>query len=273
MPYSLPKAETCHLFDQLATSYDDPALRFGAFTADRLLAGLKPQQNHKILDLACGTGHVALSACQTLHTGRITAIDLSERMIDKADEKIKHLGIKNIDLYDMDAENLAFKSDFFDHVVCAYGLPFFNDPIKALKDCQRVTHKGGKIVFAVWGKSAFNPLLPLLKTQLKAQKLDTFIQAADVGMDAQQLQTLFKQAGLNNAHIQTHQMGYRLQRKADSWDVIYNSHLRIALSALSPQNQTQFKLAFIDSSETYQNEAGLWLDMETHFISAMNGGV
>ena len=72
-----------------------------------------------------------------------------------------------------------------------------------------------------------------------------------------------------NPHIQTHQKGYRLQRKANSWDVIYNSHLRIVLSAFSPQNQTQFKLAFIDSSETYQNEASLWLDMETHFISVV----
>ncbi len=267
MSYILPKAETIALFDALAPTYDDPALRFAAFAADQLLARLQPKSDQRILDLATGTGHVALAACQMLTTGRVTGIDLSEKMLDKAYEKIQHLKIKNIDLYNMDAENLEFKSQFFHHGVCAYGLPFFNNPIKALQDCRQVICSGGQLLFALWDESAFQPVLGVLQQQLAQRKLTTFMAAAKVGMNPIQIKMLFQKAGFADCPIQTQPLGYHLQRLGDSWDVVYHSHLRIALSALPPAYITDFKLDFLQQMQKLSCDQGLWLDMTSHFVT------
>ncbi|MEK7696722.1 MAG: class I SAM-dependent methyltransferase, partial [Pseudomonadota bacterium] len=71
--------QIARVFDLVAGDYDSPALRFFPFCADRLIARLRPTPGEKILDIATGTGAVALSLAQAVGpAGRVTGIDLAE---------------------------------------------------------------------------------------------------------------------------------------------------------------------------------------------------
>ena len=113
------------VFDLVATKYDNSSLRFFPSCADKLVKIANITPNQKILDIATGTGMVALAAAQHLQDrGHVQAIDISENMIRQAQVNFKKAGIDNVDFHVMDAENLEFETNYFDIITCSYGLFF-----------------------------------------------------------------------------------------------------------------------------------------------------
>jgi len=77
---------------------------------------------------------------------RITGIDLSEEMLDKAQDKMVELGLGNVTLKVMDATVMAFGEDEFDSAVATYTISAVPDPIGVLREMRRVVKPGGAIV-------------------------------------------------------------------------------------------------------------------------------
>ncbi len=101
------------------------------------------QPGDKILDVGVGTG---LTLQCYPRDCQVTGIDLSPSMLKKAyKKKIKH-GLDHVTLMEMDACNLTFDDDEFDHVVAAFVLTVVPDPVKALQEIKRVCKKGGILV-------------------------------------------------------------------------------------------------------------------------------
>lgn len=116
------------VFNQVATGYDSPALRFFPFAADRLILRLQPNAGEKVLDVATGTGAATLAAAQAVGTsGRVIAIDIADDMLTRLQSKIDKFGITNVDLHVMDAAALEFRRDYFHHVISGFGLFFLPD--------------------------------------------------------------------------------------------------------------------------------------------------
>ena len=143
------KEKVKDLFDQVASLYDNPAMRFFPFCGDRMISHLQPKPGFKVLDIATGTGAVALPAAQAIApTGRVQAIDLAENMLDIAAANLKRAGIDNVDFHAMDATRLDFKSRYFDAITCSFGIFFLPDMLAALKEWVRVLKPGGLCYFA-----------------------------------------------------------------------------------------------------------------------------
>jgi phosphatidylethanolamine/phosphatidyl-N-methylethanolamine N-methyltransferase len=105
------------------------------------LLDIKPGQ--RVLDVGVGTG---LSLDFYPPHCQVVGIDLSREMLAKARERATRLGLRNVQLLEMDATRLAFPSDSFDHVVAAHVMSVVPDPVKALAEIKRVTRSDGKIV-------------------------------------------------------------------------------------------------------------------------------
>lgn len=75
----------------------------------------------------------------------VIGIDLSDKMLSHAFKKLNRLG-KDYSLMVMDAENLDFKNDTFDYLVCTYVLCSIPNPITALEEMKRVVNPTGKIL-------------------------------------------------------------------------------------------------------------------------------
>ncbi len=96
-----------------------------------------------ILEIGVGTGK---NLSYYNKEAKVIGIDLSPGMLSKAEERLKQLNRKNIKLMEMDAQNLKFKDNSFDYVICTFVLCSIPDPIKALEEMKRVVKPNGKIL-------------------------------------------------------------------------------------------------------------------------------
>ena len=110
-----------------------------------LSAGLlEPMPGDRILEVGVGTGLTLPffpDECQ------ITGIDLSEHMLAKAQQKVASQGMKNVEVFKMDAMKIEFPDNHFDSVIAAYVISVVPDPVCVLKEMLRVCKEGGRVVF------------------------------------------------------------------------------------------------------------------------------
>jgi SAM-dependent methyltransferase len=122
----------------------------GATEAILEAAQLRP--GLRVLDLASGVGDPALSiAAEVAPSGRVTATDLGPGMISLAEELAGKKGIANIEFREANAESLPFSDGSYDVLTCRFGIMFFPDLAKALRECFRVLKPGGRVAFVAWG--------------------------------------------------------------------------------------------------------------------------
>src|SRR6267378_2102265 len=123
----------------------------GATEAILEAAHLRPGM--RVLDLACGVGDPALSiAAEVAPSGRVTATDLGPGMMSLAEELARKKGLANMEFREANAESLPFPEASFDVLTCRFGIMFFPDLGKALRECLRVLRPGGRAAFVAWGK-------------------------------------------------------------------------------------------------------------------------
>lgn len=139
-----------HMFDTVAHSYDLLNHRL-SFWIDkywrnyvvRKLADKKPQN---ILDVATGTGDLAILEAQKLKPESIVGADISEGMMNIGREKVKALQLQDTICFKKeDCMSLSFQDDSFDAVTAAFGIRNFQDLEAGLREMHRVMKKGGTL--------------------------------------------------------------------------------------------------------------------------------
>ncbi len=108
----------------------------------RALSGLGLAENHRVLEVGVGTG---LSLPHYPPGCRVTGIDISEPMIERARERADFLGLGRVDLRLMDARALRFGDATFDHVIAPYVISVVPEPRKVMSEIARVCRPGGTI--------------------------------------------------------------------------------------------------------------------------------
>lgn len=130
-------------YDRFSKFYDllEGSMERNKFSKWRkeLLGNLKG----KILEIGVGTGK---NLSYYNKEAKVIGMDLSPKMLEKAKIKLNELNNKNITLLEMDAQNLNFKDNSFDYVVCTFVLCSVPDPVKVLREMKRVCKKNGKIL-------------------------------------------------------------------------------------------------------------------------------
>ena len=128
----------------------------------RLLDAARVAPGQSVLDVACGTGVLARAAIERVGPkGAVVGLDLNEGMLSVA-RRVE----PRVDWRQGAAEKLPFPDGTFDAVVSQFGLMFFADRPRALREMQRVLKPGGRLAVAVWdaierssGYAAMNDLL------------------------------------------------------------------------------------------------------------------
>jgi ubiquinone/menaquinone biosynthesis C-methylase UbiE len=110
------------------------------------LAGVREGQS--VLDVACGTGSVAITAA--LRGAKVTGLDLTPELLAHGKELAAHAGADPITWREGDVENLPFKDAAFDVVLSQFGHLFAPRPDVAIGEMLRVLKPGGTIAFSTW---------------------------------------------------------------------------------------------------------------------------
>ena len=138
------------MFDNIANEYD----RFNylaSFNIDRIwrkraISSLKPFAPRNVLDIATGTGDLALLIEKVLKPESIIGCDISEGMMQVAREKCHRRGITNIRFEKEDCTALSYPDDSFDALTSSFGVRNFQELEKALGEMHRVLRPGGHLV-------------------------------------------------------------------------------------------------------------------------------
>ena len=151
------------MFDNIAPTYDRLNHLF-SLSIDklwrrrvvRLVRRMKPQ---RILDLATGTGDLAIKMAKRIPKAHIMGVDLSEKMLAVAAEKVRRQGLDDhIALYQGEAEHLDIGDGVVDVVTVAFGVRNFGDIDGSLLEIGRTLTAGGHIVILEFSTPR-NPLV------------------------------------------------------------------------------------------------------------------
>lgn len=153
-PYSSdprPKSEQVRdMFDNIAPAYDfmNRAMTFGI---DRLwrrkaVKMLANGPHNTILDVATGTGDLAILMAQRTDAKKIHGIDLSHNMIEAGQHKVKNAGLESrIEFSVADCLNMPFSDCTFHAVTVAYGVRNFEDLLRGYTEMYRVLRHEGRL--------------------------------------------------------------------------------------------------------------------------------
>lgn len=101
------------------------------------------QRNDRVLEVGIGTG---LNLPLYPPAVRLTGIDISQEMLDKAVERVQTLAMRNVILKVMDATSMDFADNEFDKVVATYTISAVPDPVAVLGQMRRVLRPDGILV-------------------------------------------------------------------------------------------------------------------------------
>ena len=124
-----------------------PLAMMTTMPAARLVKHAGIRAADRVLDVACGTGVVAVTAARL--GAHVTALDLTPELLAAARDNARTAGA-DIDFHEGDVENLPFPDAAFDVVVSQFGHIFAPRPDLAMAEMLRVLKKGGTIAFSTW---------------------------------------------------------------------------------------------------------------------------
>lgn len=151
------KQQVASMFDSIAYRYDfmNHFLSGGidVYWRKKAISELSIIKPRNVLDVATGTGDVAILTQQLLEPERIIGIDLSEGMLQLGRQKVAKLGLSDkIELLKGDSEIMKFADNTFDAITVAFGVRNFENLGKGLAEMHRVLKPGGKLMVLEFSK-------------------------------------------------------------------------------------------------------------------------
>ena len=197
------------MFDRIAPVYDvmNRVMTVGLVIRWRRLAAQEVvAPGDAVLDGACGTGDLALAALKA-GAGRVTGLDFSERMLDRARRKSTQVEWVHGDLL-----ALPFSDGSFDSATVGFGVRNVDDLALALRELRRVLRPGGRLAileitqprgplrpfYALW----FDRIVPLLGKALPGGDAYTYLPASVKRFPtAERLADMLREAGFGDARV------------------------------------------------------------------------
>jgi len=159
------KKQIAQMFDNISGNYDflNHFLSMGIDKKWRrkVLKLVANKKHNKILDIATGTGDLAIMLSQT-NPDKIVGLDLSAGMLEVGKQKINDKKLNHIiSLVQGDSENLPFENDSFDVITVAFGVRNFENLDKGLSEIQRVLKPNGLFVVLEFSQPTKFPMKQL----------------------------------------------------------------------------------------------------------------
>ncbi|MBV6624449.1 MAG: class I SAM-dependent methyltransferase [Rivularia sp. (in: Bacteria)] len=236
------------------TSYDDD-FRFRLALA---LVDLVPlQKGQHILDVATGTGIVAIATAQIVgNQGKVVGVDISSTMLNQARVKIEKAGLHNIELIEADADYINFDDESFDVIFCSSAFVWLSDIPNALKNWYRFLKKDGTVAFSCFSETSF--MTPIIIQACEAAcRISLQNINAPLGTP-EKCRDLLQKVGFQTVSIETQQFGsYISLDDATSWNGGYAHPQSNPLTELSQLQLKQCKAEYQAAVENLATDKGV----------------
>lgn len=160
------KDEVEQMFDNISHRYDflNHLLSLGIDVSWRKKAIKMISENKpaKILDVATGTGDLAIAMAKKNPNAEIVGFDLSHGMLEQGRKKVKDKNLEHqIQMIQGDAEKMPFEDNSFDAISVAFGIRNFENLENGLREIHRVLKPGGSFVILEFSQPERFPMKQL----------------------------------------------------------------------------------------------------------------
>ncbi len=245
-------------------------MRFFSESAKQIPSYLKLKGDEHVLDVATGTGYVALTVAKDLPDGEVTGIDFSEGMLAEAMRNKQEQGIHNVTFVEMDMQAIDYQDKYFDAAISAFSIFFVDDMKTQLIHIANKVKNGGKILMTTFNNEAFSPLVNLFINRLEGYGIEVPSLAWKRVATKEQCIFHFEQAGLQKIKSQKKECGYYLEDASDWWYIIWNGGFRGLVNRLSPNDVTKFKTEHLAEVNDLKSDKGIWLEMSILYTLGEN---
>lgn len=224
----------------------------------------------RVLDIATGIGALVFDLSEAVGPkGHVVGIDLAREFLTMAHQHALSRDVRNVDFQQANAEDLPFADKSFDVVTCMFGVMYFRDAGRALRECSRVLKIGGRIVLLVWGPKENNPIYAstigiiskFAKVSEPVEGMPDPYRFSERGM----LSCALAQSGftrLREENIKTH---LRWSGTIEAlWQFLQESniYLRFLLHSLSAEMQEKAQAEVFSSLQKYKRDEAVELAVE-----------
>ncbi len=266
--------ESWNKFSKGWKKWDDLTMNFLQPAGNEMLNSIPWQETYKILDVACGTGEPGITAATMAKKGSVTGTDLAEDMLSIAKENAVMKGIENYQTQICSADDLPFKDNSFDLILCRMGFMFFPDVLKSAMEMYRVLNPGGYVTTSVWSIPQKNPwattimniIIKYVETPPPDPSAPGLFRCAEPGY----IKNYFEKAGFKNISEKIVDFGF----KADSINVYWNWNTEVAapvvagLSKADEATKEKIKKEVFEEATKYKKNGSVNLPASASIITA-----
>jgi ubiquinone/menaquinone biosynthesis C-methylase UbiE len=220
MTEDVRSSQVARLYEELAPTYDQSGVPFFRPIANRLVELLDVKPGEHALDVGCGRGAVTLPLADAVGpAGHVTAIDLSQAMVDLTHEEVQRTGRSWVDVRRMDAAAPDLPSGAFDVAASSLVVFFVPNPGAALEAWLGLLKPRGRLGITTFGdrdpvwQSVMDLFVPYLPPDMLGPAAN---RSAGPFASEQSVAQLLQEAGAEDISTVTEPLGIRLA-DAQAW--------------------------------------------------------
>ncbi|MER3434647.1 MAG: methyltransferase type 11 [Leptolyngbya sp. ERB_1_1] len=255
-------------FYNARTNYDNDVTWNRAIT---LFDYAIPQSGQCVLDIATGTGNIAIEAAKRVGSnGFVIGIDIATELLKIAQQKLQTEHLLNVQLIEVDVENYQAEANQFDAIYCSYAIVLFPDIPAVLHNWHRFLKPGGLIAFTCSSEDSYGALSIIeacAKHGITLPNLHEPLGTPD------RIQTVLTQANFSQIEIHPRQLGtYLTLKEAQSrWNGRFWLHQNNPLLELEPEKICQIKASYDAAIADLESDQGVWHEELIYYTVARKG--
>ena len=216
-------------WDLVAGGYAETTMQMLAQYAEVGVGTLALHDGSKVLDVACGSGSVALVVAKQVKS--VHAIDFSVSMLDICKQKADDDNIKNIQIFHGDAQVFPFADEYFDAAISMFGLMFFPDRKAGLSEMYRTLKQGGRVAVSSWAPVSDSPAMNIVfgamreinSDMLEPETIIDSLENPDV------FQAELKAAGFKDVKVERITKQFLIESTSAFWQSMVKGHVGITM--------------------------------------------
>ena len=227
-----------------------------------------------VLDVATGPGEPALTIAELVgEEGKVLGIDVVAEMVQAARREASRRKAHNVSFAVASAEVLPAQADCFDAVVSRFGVMFFLDPLRAVREMLRVLKLGGRIALAAWHFAANNPFHYTV-----SQVLERHVKSPPPAEDAPdafrfarrgKLRAVLEEAGATEVSENLLQFSIQAPISVEEFWTLrseMSENIRTKLANLPKETITEVHREAIEALRAYSGERGMSMPAEVLIV-------